>query len=86
MAEGELTITLSGEAVHRLRRLAEESGHPPEVYLAVMLEDHFDDEMAEIAELKRIVERIDAGHTVPHEEATRRIRAAIDRAGQDAAE
>lgn len=74
MATEKLTITLEGSAAKRLRALCEASGHPPEVYLAVMLEDHFDAEMAEIRELQERVASVEAGGGVPHEEVMRQMR------------
>ena len=86
MAAEKLTITLEGSAAKRLRALCEASGHPPEVYLAVMLEDHFDAEMAEIRELQERLANAEAGNVVPHEEAREQLRRTIARASRDAAE
>lgn len=86
MADEKLTLTLEGQAAEKLARLAAESGHPPAVYAALMIEDYFEREMAEIGALKAAVKSADEGNLVPHEEVVRRLRAAIDRASQDAAE
>ena len=86
MADEKLTLTLEGKAADKLAALAAESGHSPAVYAALMIEDYFEREMAEIGALKAAVKSADEGNLVPHDEVVRRLRAAIDRAGQDAAE
>ena len=86
MAAEKLTITLQGSAAKMLRALCEASGHPPEVYLEVMLEDHFDAEMAEIRELQERLQNAEAGNVIPHEEAREQLRRTIARASRDAAE
>ena len=80
-----MTVTLEGRAAEMLADLCAASGHDPQTLFAVLIEDHFDEDMAEIRELKRRLARVDAGHFVTHEEAKRRIRAAMDGAGRDAA-
>lgn len=86
MAKELLTVTLSDAAAEKLRRLSEASGHDPAAYLGVMLDEHFAEDMAEIAELKRRIASADAGNVVPHEEARDQLRRAIAEAARDAAE
>ena len=86
MAKEPLTLTLSGAAADKLRRLSEASGHDPATYVGVMLEEHFAEDMAEIAELKRRVESADAGNVVSHDEARDQLRRVIAEAARDAAE
>ncbi|MCE7030260.1 hypothetical protein LZD57_19925 [Jiella sp. CBK1P-4] len=81
-----MTLTLSGAAADKLRRLSEASGHDPATYVGVMLEEHFAEDMAEIAELKRRIESADAGNVVSHDEARDQLRRAIAEAARDAAE
>ncbi|WAP70849.1 hypothetical protein [Jiella pelagia] len=86
MAGEKLTITLEGSTAKRLRALCDASGHPPEVYLEVMLEDHFDSEIAEIRELQERLQNAEAGNVIPHEEAREQLRRTIAQASRDAAE
>ncbi|WP_206453742.1 hypothetical protein [Aurantimonas marina] len=78
MANEKLTVTLEGKAASKLAALAAESGHSPAVYAALMIEDYFEREMAEIGALKAAVKSADAGNLVPHEEVVARGRAIIE--------
>ncbi|MBP0616287.1 hypothetical protein [Jiella mangrovi] len=77
MAKEPLTLTLSGVAADKLRRLSEASGHDPAAYLGVMLDEHFAEDMAEIAELKRRIADVEANGGIDHEDAMTEIRAML---------
>ncbi len=77
MAKGPLTLTLSGAAADKLRRLSEASGHDPATYVGVMLEEHFAEDMAEIAELKRRIADVEANGGIDHEDAMAEIRSML---------
>ena len=86
MSDEPLSITLTGDAAAKLRKLSEASGHSVSAYLAVMLDEHFEFEMSEIETLQKRVESAEAGKTVAHDDAREVLRRAIAKASRDAAE
>ncbi|MBO0903698.1 hypothetical protein [Jiella sonneratiae] len=75
-----MTVTLSGDAADKLRRLSEASGHDPASYLGVMLDEYFEADMAEIAELKRRIADVEENGGLAHEDVVAEIRAMLDSA------
>lgn len=86
MDEKTLTVTIEGAAAERLAELAALSGRSADWYVAFMIEEYAERERALILDLKAAIKSANEGNVVPHEEAIRRLRAAIDGARQAAAE
>jgi predicted transcriptional regulator len=75
-----VTVRLDPETKARLEYLATETRRSKSFLAGEAIADYVERELAIVEGIKRGMADIEAGRTVPHEEAMRRIRATIDRA------
>jgi predicted transcriptional regulator len=75
-----LTIRLPQAVKDKLDQLALDTDRSKSYLAAEAVEHYVDRELAIVASIKRGLEDMKAGRTVPHEQVMRQIRATIDRA------
>ena len=75
-----VTVRLDPETKSRLEHLATETRRTKSFLAGEAITGYVTRELAIVEGIKRGMADIEAGRTIPHEEAMRRIRATIDRA------
>lgn len=77
-----VTIRLSGSTKAKLAELAQHTRRTKSFLAGEAIADYVDRELAVIAGIQRGLEDMHAGRVVPHAEAMRRVRAAIQRSSK----
>jgi predicted transcriptional regulator len=77
-----VTVRLSPETKSRLEDLASQTRRSKSFLAGEAIVDYVERELKIVEGIKRGMADIDAGRTVPHDEAMRRIRATIERAAK----
>jgi predicted transcriptional regulator len=77
-----VTVRLSPETKSRLEDLASQTRRSKSFLAGEAIVDYVERELKIVEGIKRGMADIEAGRTVPHDEAMRRIRATIERAAK----
>lgn len=81
MSSTTMTVRLATEAKDKLARLAAHTNRSLSFLAGQAIADYAEREMAIVESIERGIEDAKAGRVVPHDEAMRRLHAAIDEAG-----